>query len=264
MTPRILDGDGRPGLRGRRQPEPGRPALRGRREPEPGRPARRGAPSELDSTNSLLVHDIKNLSFRLCALLQNLEKHYEDPLFKKTVVDILTDTVNRMDRIIHRCQGPRDDLIVKYPVDINEILHDVMNRLVPTGGKKFFLEESYDRIPKVWADPKYLKEAFSLVTDNAMEAMAVHGGRISVATTSRTTRSGQRKVVVKISDTGPGMSREFIRTRLFAPFVSTKEHGLGLGMYACRKIIAMHEGTVRVSSREGHGTSFRIDFPAAK
>lgn len=223
----------------------------------------RAAEEGFGSTNSLLVHDIKNLSFRLCSLLQNLEKNYEDPLFKRSVIDILTDTVDRMDQIIHRCQGPREDLIVKYPVDLNEVLNSVVNRIPRQAQKAVAIRESYARIPRVWADPKYLKEAFTILTDNALEAMPQGEGRLSLATASHQTAGGKRRVVVRIADTGCGMSREFIRTRLFAPFVSTKPAGLGLGMYACRKILALHEGSIRVQSREGKGTTFRIDFPAA-
>lgn len=252
MSPRILaEEDSSPG---RRRPAKAKPA------PAPGRQDLEA----IDSTNSLLVHDIKNLSFRLCSLLQNLENNYEDPLFKKSVVDILTDTVNRMDQIIHRCQGPREDLIVKYKVDLNEILNGLVENLPQTVRKRFFIEERYERIPKIWADPKYLKEGFIVLIDNALESMQAGERRLSIDTTSRVTRSGRHKVVVRIADTGCGMSREFIRHHLFAPFTSTKDHGLGLGMYAARKIFSLHDGTIRVTSREGRGTTFRIDFPAGR
>jgi signal transduction histidine kinase len=252
MTPRILVDEGPAGGR--------RTAAKSKKAAAAGR----HIPADLDSTNSLLVHDIKNLSFRLCSLLQNLENNYEDPLFKKSVVDILNDTVSRMDRIIHRCQGPREELIVKYPIDLNEVLNELVENLPQAVQKRFFIEESYERIPKIWADPKYLKEGFIIVLDTALDSMSERGDRLLIATTSLVTRTGKRKVVVKIADSGCGMSREFIKNHLFAPFISTKDHGLGLGMYACRKIVGLHDGTIRVTSREGQGTTFRIDFPAAR
>lgn len=244
---------------------PPRRGGRGEAKPvkEKKRTARRKVPEQLDSTNSLLVHDIKNLSFRLGSLLQNLENNYEDPLFKKSVLEILTDTVDRMDQIIHRCRGRQGDLIIKYPIDLNEILNEIVNLLPRPAKKRFFIRESYENIPTIWGDPEYLKEAFSILTDNALQAMEQDGGQLQLSTSFLVTRSGRKKVIVKISDTGCGMSKEFIKTRLYAPFVSTKENGLGLGLYACRKIIALHEGTIRTTSREGQGTTFRIDFPTA-
>ena len=55
---------------------------------EKTRPGIRKNTEGLEPANSLLVHDVKNLSFRLGALLQNLDTHYEDPLFKKSIRDV--------------------------------------------------------------------------------------------------------------------------------------------------------------------------------
>jgi signal transduction histidine kinase len=223
-----------------------------------------GAPAkELNSADSLLVHDIKNLSFRLGSLLQNLENHYEDPLFKKSVIEILSDTVQQMEKIVHRFPVRRGDLIVKYPVDVNEILNEIVERIPRTIQQTHFIEEAYERVPKVWADPKFLKEAFIILVENALQAMDEEGGILMLSTGVSVTRAGGKRVIVKISDTGCGMSKEFIREVLFTPFISTKEEGLGLGLYACKRIISQHDGSIRVTSQEGRGTTFRIALPGA-
>ncbi len=80
--------------------------------------SRREGSDAFTPANSLLVHDIKNLSFRLGALLQNLQKHYDDPLFKKSVVDILDDTVDKMDRMVRRCRDRREGVSREYPVEL--------------------------------------------------------------------------------------------------------------------------------------------------
>jgi signal transduction histidine kinase len=67
--------------------------------------------------------------------------------------------------------------------------------------------------------------------------------------------------VVEIADTGPGMSKEFMGRDLFAPFVTTKPRGLGLGLYTCRQIIQMHDGEIKVRSELGRGTVFSILLP---
>jgi signal transduction histidine kinase len=215
--------------------------------------------------NSLMLHDIKNLAFRLGALLQNLEVNYEDPLFKKSVVEILDDTVRRMDRIVRRCRDRRGEVIVKVPVDLNEILIEIVEHLPrrPRNEKEVFIEERYSRLPKIWGDPEFLREAFAIIVQNALEAMQDRGGRLTLSTGTAASRAGRRRIVVRVADTGCGMSPEFIDNGLFAPFVSTKEDGLGMGLYACRKIIALHDGTIRVSSREGRGTTFRLSFNTA-
>lgn len=211
--------------------------------------------------NSMLVHDVKNLSFRLGTLLQNLQNHYEDPLFKQSVVDVLTDTVDQMDRIVRRCRERKNDILIKVPLNLNEILHDNVESLPRQARRRLFIEERYARIPKIWGDAEYLDRAFAIILQNAVEAMEEEeGGRLGISTETVVTRAGARFAVVSISDTGCGMSIDFIRTALFAPFATTKEHGLGMGMYTCRRILDLHEGEIRVRSREGQGTRFRIRF----
>ena len=67
--------------------------------------------------------------------------------------------------------------------------------------------------------------------------------------------------IVEIADTGIGISEEFIEKDLFAPFVTTKPRGLGLGLYTCRQIVHMHDGEIRVRSELGRGTVFSIYLP---
>lgn len=221
-------------------------------------------PEALGPAGSLLVHDIKNLSFRLGSLLQNLDANYEDPLFKKSVVEILADTVRKMNGIVRRCRDRRGEVIVKVPVDLNALLSGLVEAVPRSFQEKtrIFIEERYVRIPRIWADAEFLGEAFSIVIQNALESMEGTGGRLTLATTARTTKAGKRQVVVTIADTGCGMPPQFVQDQLFAPFVTTKEQGLGLGLYACRKIIALHDGAIRVRSREGRGSTFRLVFGA--
>lgn len=232
-----------------------------RAEPAP-RSAGRG--EALEPLNSLLVHDIKNLSFRLGALLKNLERNYEDPLFKVSVVEVLADTVERMDGIVRRCRDRKDDVIIKIPVDINEILQGVVASLPRPYRSRhdILIKEDYTRIPRMWGDPEFLREAFAILVQNGLEALGDRGGRLAISTRGMRTGSGRRRIIARIADTGYGMSREFVRRHLFVPFVTTKSDGLGMGLYACRKIVAVHHGSIRAFSREGRGTTFRLVFDA--
>jgi signal transduction histidine kinase len=58
-----------------------------------------------------------------------------------------------------------------------------------------------------------------------------------------------------------GMSQSFMETKLFSPFVSTKEQGLGLGLFTSQQIVALHRGNIEVESSPGIGTTFRILLP---
>lgn len=93
---------------------------------------------------------------------------------------------------------------------------------------------------------------------NAIEAMAPSREKIL---TVATRRDGDT-VVVTVSDTGPGVSPEVI-DRLFKPFVTTKDKGMGIGLSICRQIIEAHDGRIGVETPETGGTRFVFTLPLA-
>ncbi len=218
--------------------------------------------------DSVFLHDMKNLEFRLNLLLSNLEEHYGDPDFKRSVVELLQSSLQKVDTVVERWSAHKDAVMIKVPVDVNELLAAAANRvrsrdsyrgdgaLVPR------VEFAAEPLPAVWADPHYLSDALASILQNALEA-AGPGGVVSVESRPED-RRGAPWVAVDIADNGPGMSREFIRTRLFRPFQTSKSYGIGLGLYTAREIIRSHRGAVSVKSRLGHGTLVTVRLRAER
>jgi signal transduction histidine kinase len=69
-----------------------------------------------------------------------------------------------------------------------------------------------------------------------------------------------RYLRLTVADTGPGMAPE-VRERLFEPFFTTKEGGTGLGLLSCKRIVASHNGVMRLDSEPGKGTAFHLYIP---
>jgi len=65
-----------------------------------------------------------------------------------------------------------------------------------------------------------------------------------------------------VSDTGSGISPE-VMARLFQPFVTTKENGMGVGLTICQSIIEAHECKIWAQPNRGGGTTFRFRLPVA-
>jgi len=93
---------------------------------------------------------------------------------------------------------------------------------------------------------------------NALEAMAGKNGTLTI----KAGETDDGKVFISVSDTGIGMSREFMRQRLYHPFATTKKKGVGLGLYTCREVVRAHGGSIDVESEEGAGTTFRVVLPS--
>ena len=93
---------------------------------------------------------------------------------------------------------------------------------------------------------------------NAIEAMET-GGTLTVNTY---TQEKTETVNIRIQDTGQGISPNEI-PYLFDAFYTTKQKGTGLGLYISQKILALHEGSVKVDASLNTGTAFIIGLPGA-
>jgi len=118
-------------------------------------------------------------------------------------------------------------------------------------------------LPPIWADPDQLSQVLINLLVNAEHALHDwKGPRKIMVSTHFHAKSGN--VVVKVADTGPGISKEIV-SRIFEPFFTTKEvgAGTGIGLSFCDRIVQSHGGTVRVETSAGHGSTFIISLPAS-
>ena len=102
------------------------------------------------------------------------------------------------------------------------------------------------------ADPQRLEQALVNLLDNA----ALAGSRVLVDF-----EQADENPAIIVADDGPGIPEE-IRDRLFTPFVSRSPGGTGLGLAIVARVMAAHGGAVKLSSRSGWTTCFRLEFPA--
>ena len=103
-------------------------------------------------------------------------------------------------------------------------------------------------------DEASMRGALMNVMLNAVEAMP--GGGVLSISVEQTDETLQ----LEISDTGSGIGEEQAK-KIFEPFYTTKEQGLGLGMPYAKKIVGQHGGTISLSSQLGVGTTIRIAIP---
>jgi two-component system, NtrC family, sensor kinase len=112
-------------------------------------------------------------------------------------------------------------------------------------------------LPRIHGDQQQLSQVFLNILLNALDAIP-KGGRIQVSVA----HEDPNFVAAKITDNGPGIP-EHILPNIFDPFFTTKTQGkgTGLGLSVSQGIIARHGGQIRVSSKEGIGTTFTIILP---
>ncbi|TWB71853.1 histidine kinase/DNA gyrase B/HSP90-like ATPase [Nitrospirillum amazonense] len=115
-------------------------------------------------------------------------------------------------------------------------------------------------LPALWVDEVEIKQVIINLALNAMQAMAGAGTSDRVITIAAALKAREGMVEVQVRDNGPGIGHDVIG-RIFEPFFSTKEDGMGLGLAICKSIINGHGGDLTVVSVDQLGTAFRFTLP---
>ncbi|MBS0310454.1 MAG: PEP-CTERM system histidine kinase PrsK [Proteobacteria bacterium] len=203
-------------------------------------------------TTTFVIHDLKNLIAQLSLLLANAEKHKHKPEFQADMLDTVANAVTRMNKVLAQLRRGSDATQAQ-----SVVLADILDEAV-TSKQAFKLRPTLELPPaslRVRAERDRLARAIGHLLQNALEATPPTG-----QVTLRGFEEAGR-AVIEIVDTGCGMDDEFIRTRLFQPFDSTKGAGMGIGAYECRETLRALGGNIEVDSTPGLGTHFRLSLP---
>lgn len=155
--------------------------------------------------------------------------------------------------------------LVKAPVDLAETVEQVIEELHPRAAAKNLevVSELPDGLPPVYGNPEALHELFNNLVTNAVKYTPV-GGRVAVAAAN-----GGEKITVHVQDNGVGIPPDAL-PHIFEEFyradnVRTEATGgTGLGLCIVSQILKAHDGTIRVESQEGKGTTFSFTLPVAR
>ncbi|WP_296894061.1 XrtA/PEP-CTERM system histidine kinase PrsK [Thiobacillus sp.] len=203
-------------------------------------------------TTTFVIHDLKNLIAQLSLLLANAEKHKHKPEFQADMLDTVANAVTRMNKVLAQLRRSSDATQAQ-----SVALADILNEAVASK-QAFKLRPTLELPPaslRVRAERDRLTRAIGHLLQNALEATPPTGH-----VTLRGFEEAGR-AIIEIVDTGCGMDDEFVRTRLFQPFDSTKGAGMGIGAYECRETLRALGGNIEVDSTPGLGTHFRLSLP---
>jgi putative PEP-CTERM system histidine kinase len=209
---------------------------------------------EFNRRFAFIMHDIKNLVSQLSLVARNAERHADNPEFRADMIATLQSSVKKMNDLLARLsRGNSSDAEPLQPTPLQPLIAaiaDLKRRIHP-------IELFGDGWVSVVADPVRLEQALGHIVQNAIDASA-SGEPVRIC-------CGERglEAAIEVIDSGSGMSPDFIRSRLFQPFASTKEGGFGIGAFEARTLIAGMGGRIEVESREGEGSRFTIFLPAA-
>jgi len=147
----------------------------------------------------------------------------------------------------------RDRPLAKEPVRLQGVVEGAAAS-VPRPAEVSLAIEGLDALPAVPGDPVQLRQVFANLIQNAVHATAPQG-EVRVRG-----RRADGRVSLEVEDTGPGVAPA-ARRRLFEPLITTKEHGVGLGLALVKRIAERHGGSVEYADRPGGGARFTVHLP---
>jgi PAS domain S-box-containing protein len=209
--------------------------------------------TQLGEMSAGIAHELRNPMSVIAGYAKLLNKRVDSS--EMDTVNAIIKEIENMDSIISEFLAfakPTD--LNRGKINLQSLIQATYNTVV---GDNHTINVSIiaDKQLFVMGDDVLLRQAFTNLFTNAVEAMS-EGGDLTVELDDFKDR-----IEIRVKDTGYGIPED-IKKRIFLPFYTTKEKGIGLGLAIVQKIIVSHGGSIEIDSNENKGTTFSITLPA--
>ncbi|MDX2186491.1 MAG: ATP-binding protein [Opitutaceae bacterium] len=210
-----------------------------------------------------VIHEVKQPLAALRLFFKMLPTRYQDDTFRSEYFDVIPRELARIEETLSQLlRLGRSETYAITGFAPGPLILDTLTLVQPKAASSFVeiktdLSDSAD----VMGDPVVFKQALLNLSLNAIEAMAIQAGRARVLWVSGRTTDGHYELTVR--DNGPGIP-QVILGRLFRPFVTTKEDGIGLGLYITRDQVVKTGGSLGAHNHPDGGAVFVLKFPLAQ
>jgi signal transduction histidine kinase len=227
--------------------------------------------AEIGHLASGLAHEIKNPLNALSLGLDVLRRRHRPADATAAAeyssrIETLREEINRLASLINNFLAYGRPLSMTLaPTDLSAILQGTLSDLseIAEQARVTIQSDIPENLPRVNVDGSLIKSAVWNLVQNGVQSMERTGGtlRVALALANGSDEGAAKRLELTVEDEGPGISPTDL-PRLFEPYFSKKEGGLGLGLAMVRRIIEDHGGKVQAEMREGAiGARFRISLP---
>ena len=212
-----------------------------------------------------IAHEIRNPLTSIKILIHSLVDEMATPASREKDLTVIESEIERVNKIIKQFLDfarPRPPSL--EPMDVRRVLDETLALIAyEMEAQGVSLEKAYaaELLP-VPMDREQMKQVFLNLLLNAIQAME-QGGQLKVSAALRNHPPGAKNgefMEISFQDTGKGIPED-LQPRIFEPFFSTKEEGIGLGLPIAQRIVEEHGGEIRLESPPGKGTTFYLTIP---
>lgn len=202
--------------------------------------------------SAFVVHDLKNIVTQLSLMMKNAKRLSGNPEFQEDMLKTVENSLDRMRQMMLQLREGATPSGSTFGVDLASIVDSLVTM---AKGRDRVLEVEQKEPVATRGHADRLERVIGHIVQNAFDATD-KSGRVWL----RLERvAGQARIVV--GDTGQGMTQEFIRERLFKPFQTTKQAGMGIGVYESFHYLQEIGGKIDVQSELGVGTVVTVLLP---
>jgi signal transduction histidine kinase len=210
-----------------------------------------------------IAHEIRNPLTVVQMLFHALMESVQKDATSQRDAELISEKMRQMNRILDQVLSfARSSEPMKEPVHADQVIDDVFlltrHKLEQQGID--VRSTVAGGLPPFLADRAQVEQVLLNLILNASEAMP-KGGALRLSATLELLE-GVPHIVIGVRDNGPGMPPHQL-ANLFAPFLTYKESGTGIGLAIVKKIMENHQSKLQVESKVGQGTKFRLFFPIA-
>jgi len=223
-----------------------------------------------DELFGAIVHDLKNPAGLIKGFAELLNSYDLSRQEQEGIIKAILDTSEKMvilsQEMTKLILTRSDDIILNFvPVNINEVVGNVLKYLGPAAKKKDIIVESNiaKDLPLVSADKVRIEEVIDNLLSNAIKFTSSKG-RVTIES-----EVSEDSVIIHVKDTGLGLSQEevnrvFLPLQKLSPKPTAGEPSAGVGLSFTKKIIELHNGKIWVKSKIGEGSTFSFSLPIKK
>jgi signal transduction histidine kinase len=215
--------------------------------------------SSLGQLSARLAHELKNPLTSIKMILQAILDGSSTPEMTKKDTEVILKEVNKLDTVLtHFLTFAKPPRLELRPLNLGDMVEEVLS-LMKTEFDRSRVEVSREisGLPEIKGDHERMRQVLFNLLHNSIQAMP-EGGKLKIGV-REILESDQRKVLLRVEDSGHGIPEEY-RKKVFDPFFTTKEGGTGLGLSIVYTIIKEHHGSIDLQSQVGRGTVFAITF----
>lgn len=226
--------------------------------------AQRERLSSLGRLSTVVAHEIRNPLMIIKAALRSLRREEIAPADVQAAVADIDEEIVRLNHIVSEVLDFAKPIKFELcAVDVNTLCADAARAIATEADSVPVTLALAPALPVITADPERLRLVLINVLTNARHAVAALGeDAVRAKPIVLATSSAAGRVAIEVRDRGAGIAAADL-PRIFDPYFTTRRTGTGLGLAISRNVVEGLNGTIRVTSTLGEGTTVRIELPAA-